>query len=179
MLFNNSFGIGQLKSVLRGVVSFRVGMFICALWVLCSLSVVAIRRYVEKVQTNSSGAVTAGALLDEGQFSASESETASDDVKWTLNQEAPRPNDFDNFRPYKKHIHYREQFTDVPYVMTAIDWLNIPLDQHIRLIVSVENKSREDCDIIVYTWNASKVKKISVHWLAIEPSPVVPTSTRR
>ncbi len=179
MLFNNSFGIGQLRSVLKGVVSFRVGMFICVLWVLCFLCVVGIRRYVEKVQANSAGVVTAGALLDEGQFSASESDTASDEVKWILNQEASKPNDFENFRPYKKHIHYREQFSDVPYVLAAIDWLNIPLDQHIRLIVSVENKSREDCDIIVYTWNASKVKKISVHWLALQPSPVTPASTQR
>jgi H-type lectin domain len=172
--FSNDFGFGGLRSALKGVVSFRVGLLICILWVVSSLLVVGIRKYVNKIEFDRSGVVLAGALLDEGQFAGSESETSSDDVKWVLNKEAPNPNQFDNFRPYRRHIKYREAFSDVPYVLAAIDWLDIPLDQHIRLLVSVEDKSRDGCDIIIYTWNASKLTKISVHWVAIQPSPTIP-----
>jgi hypothetical protein len=144
---------------------------IACIWLACTLAITGIRQYVVELHKQSV-AILHGADLRDGVFRLSEPETANDPDKWTLNH--PPNGDWHtvaNFRKFVRHIQFRPAFSQFPSVMPFLGGLGIPPGENVRLMVSVGNVEKDGCDIVISTWNASKIDTILVHWLAYQTSP--------
>jgi hypothetical protein len=172
LLFSADHLLASLTRLLsRSSINLKTAVAIACIWLACTLAITGIRKYVIEFHKESI-VIFHGADVRDGLFRLSEPETASDPDKWRLNHSPDADwHTVANFRRFVRHIQFIPAFGQFPSVMTFLGGLVIPPGENVRLMVSVKNVEKDGCEIVISTWNASKIDSIRVHWLAYQTSP--------
>ncbi len=92
-------------------------------------------------------------------------ETFSQDTQgWPLATPGDRP---EQARSFRTRIHFATPFTGVPVVQVALTGFDIDKHHTARIEVRTESITPDGFDLLIGTWQDTRVYQVSVGWLAL------------
>jgi hypothetical protein len=94
------------------------------------------------------------------------------DPAWTLDDDKGKDlPSFPNAREYRRRVDFPHDFSGAPDVIVALRYIDALPDggiANLRISAEAENRTPRGFDLVIRTWDKSKVFGVSVVWVAVD-----------